>query len=87
MRISLFTTEIPVNYASEFREIFETTTYNWERRIQCVLSLEMTPEIEYDCSCQTPYLTRSGHERRESGGSRYQDERTASCGVRRTWVV
>jgi hypothetical protein len=76
MCISLFTIAIPVNYASEFREILETTTYNWERRIQCVLSLEMMPEIDYDCSFQTPYLTRSGYERQGSGGSRHQDERT-----------
>ena len=76
MCISLFKIAIPVNYTSEFREIFETTTYNWERRIQCVLSLGIMPEIDYDCSCQTPYLTRSGHERRGSSGSRHQDERT-----------
>ena len=36
----------------------------------------MTPEIDYDCSCQTPCLTSSGHERQESGGSRQRDERT-----------
>jgi hypothetical protein len=76
MCISLFIVAIPANYVSEFREIFETTMYNWERRLQCILSVKMTPEIDYDCSCQTPYLKRSGRERRGSGGPRHQDERT-----------
>jgi len=81
MSISLLRRANPVNYASEFREIFETSSYNWERRIQCVLSLEMTSEIDYVCSCQTSYLTRSGHERQGSGGSRHQHERTHRLSV------